>query len=240
MTLGDGFPALGNNYVLSLIQSLYDHFRFFPVAQFMKFSHITSKCLRIFLLVWLMGLGCGFFLLGSYHARAGRPGEPSARWPEGSLICLGPDRPTLLIFLHPRCPCSRASLAELASIAASYRDRFAAHAILYRPYVPPEDWDRAEAAATDAASIPGLRRWKDPGGRLGRLFGVETSGHVLLFDPAGGLLFGGGITPSRGHRGGIPASRPWSQASSGGKPGRGRARSSVARSSNRHRHPGRR
>jgi hypothetical protein len=92
----------------------------------------------------------------------------------------------------------------LASIAASYRDRFAAHAILYRPDSPSKDWDRAEAAATDMAPLPGLRRWSDQGGWLGRQFGVETSGHVLLFDLDGELLFEGGITPSRGHRGENP------------------------------------
>jgi hypothetical protein len=165
------------------------------------FSKISSNYFGIFLLFWLSGTVSGFFLLGAYHARPGQPGKPLVRWPEGCPIQLDPERSTLLIFLHPRCPCSRASVAELASIAASYPDRFAAHAILYRPEGPSEDWDRAEAAAIDEALIPGLRRWTDHGGRLGRRFGVETSGHVLLFDPVGGLLFEGGITPSRGHRG---------------------------------------
>jgi hypothetical protein len=163
---------------------------------------ITSKYVGIFQLIWLSGTASGFFLLGAYHARPGQPGKPLVRWPEESPVRLDPDRPTLLIFLHPRCPCSRASVAEIASIAASYPDRFAVHAILYQPEGPSEDWDRAEAAAAEEAPIPGLRRWTDRGGRLGRRFGVETSGHVLLFDPDGGLLFEGGITPSRGHRGG--------------------------------------
>ena len=108
------------------------------------------------------------------------------------------------MFLHPRCPCSRASVAELASVAARCGPRFAAHAILYRPVEPSEGWDEAVIGGLDEAAIPGLRRWGDRGGRLSRRFGVETSGHVLLFDPAGKLLFSGGITASRGHRGGNP------------------------------------
>jgi hypothetical protein len=153
------------------------------------------------LAAWITAAGSGFLLLAAHQARPGRPGTPPARWPEESPIPLDPARPTLLIFLHPRCPCSRASVDELTEIAARSGDRFAAHAILYRPEGPSKEWDRAEAATIDEATIPGLQRWSDPGGRLSKRFGVETSGHILLYDPAGRLLFGGGITPSRGHRG---------------------------------------
>ncbi len=163
-------------------------------------SRLFSKYLNIFLALWLSATASGFILLGMYHARPGRSGAPPVRWPGGCPVPLDPGRPTLLIFLHPRCPCSRASVAELASISASHLGRFAAHAIVYRPGRPSEDWDRAEDTSIDGASIPGLRLWADRGGQIGRRFGVETSGHVLLFDPAGRLLFEGGITPSRGHR----------------------------------------
>ncbi len=35
-------------------------------------------------------------------------------------------------------------------------------------------------------------------------FGVKGSGHVLLYQPSGRLVFSGGITPSRGHEGDNP------------------------------------
>jgi hypothetical protein len=38
-------------------------------------------------------------------------------------------------------------------------------------------------------------------GLIGKKFGAETSGYVLLYNPAGQLLFSGGITGSRGHAG---------------------------------------
>jgi hypothetical protein len=41
----------------------------------------------------------------------------------------------------------------------------------------------------------------DPDGEEAQRFGAATSGHVLLFDPAGELRFSGGITASRGHVG---------------------------------------
>jgi hypothetical protein len=165
-------------------------------------GRLSATSGSLLFLIWFTVIGSGYLLLAAYDARPGHPGSPSGRWPEGTPVRLDPTKPTLLIFLHPRCPCSGASSAELASIAACYGDRFAAHAILYRPEGPAEEWDRVEGSARDEFSTPGLQRWSDLGGRMARRFGVETSGHILLFDPAGTLLFSGGITPSRGHRGG--------------------------------------
>ena len=41
----------------------------------------------------------------------------------------------------------------------------------------------------------------DGDGAEARRFGVATSGHVLLYDPRGDLIFSGGITAGRGERG---------------------------------------
>ncbi len=41
----------------------------------------------------------------------------------------------------------------------------------------------------------------DEEGLLAQKFGVETSGHVLLYDGNGQLLFSGGITGLRNHEG---------------------------------------
>ena len=46
------------------------------------------------------------------------PGILSQRWPPSSQIPLDQTSPTLLLFLHPRCPCSRSSLAELERLLA--------------------------------------------------------------------------------------------------------------------------
>jgi hypothetical protein len=52
-----------------------------------------------------------------------------------------------------------------------------------------------------AAEIPGVSVLSDPDGAEARRFGAQTSGHTLLFDHTGRLLFSGGITQSRGHAG---------------------------------------
>jgi hypothetical protein len=44
----------------------------------------------------------------------------------------------------------------------------------------------------------------DPDGAEAKRFGAETSGFVVLYNPAGRLLFRGGITIARGHAGNNP------------------------------------
>ncbi len=92
------------------------------------------------------------------------------------------------------------SVAELASISSDCGDRVSAHAVLLQPGGGREDWGQSEIAA-DLADLPRLRIWPDRGGDEIRRFGVTTSGHVLLYDPGGRLIFSGGITPARGHQG---------------------------------------
>jgi hypothetical protein len=139
-------------------------------------------------------------LLAAYSAGPGEPGAPPARWPAGTAVPFDSRRPTLLIFLHPRCPCSRASLAELAALLDRCGDRVASRAVLFRPRRYREGWFPPDLRAALAA-IPGLEVRPDVDGEEARRFAVATSGHVLLYGPRGERLFSGGITPGRGERG---------------------------------------
>jgi hypothetical protein len=142
----------------------------------------------------------GTFLLGVYHARPGGAATPSVRWPSGSRVMHDPGCPNLFVFLHPRCPCSRASLHELAHIVAACQGRLAVHAIVLAPSPLSSPW-KGEGIESDLAAIPGIGVRYDPAGDEARRFGVATSGHVLLYDSSGNLVFSGGITASRGHEG---------------------------------------
>jgi hypothetical protein len=74
------------------------------------------------------------------------------------------------------------------------------HALLVRPEGAPSGWEATDLA--DAAKkIPGVEVHVDVDGREARAFGAVVSGHALLFDPAGALLFSGGLTAARGHEG---------------------------------------
>src|SRR5687768_1828200 len=43
-----------------------------------------------------------------------------ASWPKNSRVSLADSRCTLLFFIHPRCPCTRASVTELEKLLAGH------------------------------------------------------------------------------------------------------------------------
>ncbi|WZO96194.1 hypothetical protein EP7_003178 [Isosphaeraceae bacterium EP7] len=151
-------------------------------------------------LCWGTLVTTGFAALIRHESSPGPAGPPLATQPGASDLALEPGRFNLVIFAHPRCPCTRATLAELAKLLARFDGRLVAQLHLYRPVGTPESW--AEGALMDAATAtPGLRIVGDEGGRLAAEFGSLTSGHSHLYGPDGARLFDGGITPGRAHEG---------------------------------------
>jgi hypothetical protein len=104
------------------------------------------------------------------------------------------------MFVHPKCPCSAASLDELAELMANCRSGLTAFVVMFQPDMPGEDWTHT-AAWSAAGNIPGVEVRPDSRGDLAKKYGAKTSGQVLLYDRNGKLLFAGGITGSRGHVG---------------------------------------
>lgn len=102
--------------------------------------------------------------------------------------------------MHPKCPCSRATLAELARIVEENHGGLAVCVEFVTPAAASADWNDTWSHRR-AAAMPGVRIAADPSGVEARRFGVETSGHVLVYDPRGNLAFSGGITRARGHEG---------------------------------------
>jgi hypothetical protein len=148
---------------------------------------------------WVAAVSFGMSRLLEYESTPGDSGLSPRRWPAGSRLRRDPLRPTLVLFAHPRCPCTRASLAELLQIITRCQGRVAAHVLFVTPEGVPPGWERTDLWRT-AAAIPGVQVHRDAGDEA-RRFGAATSGHVALYDPQGGLLFVGGITGSRGHEG---------------------------------------
>jgi len=107
---------------------------------------------------------------------------------------------TLVMLAHPQCPCSHASMGELAQVMARVQGKIRAYVLFYTPRESGSDWQNTETRRS-AAQIPGVIVLPDIDGAEAERFGAETSGHTFLFDPSGRLLFNGGITASRGHSG---------------------------------------
>jgi hypothetical protein len=151
-------------------------------------------------LIWASLTIAGFASLWRYANTAGAQPEFDSHWPVLSHIPLNADLPTLVVFMHPQCPCSKASVAELARVMTLCQGRLIARVLFIRPTGFPTGWEQT-SLWRDATAIPGTFVSCDPNGVEAKLFGAMTSGQTALFDPAGRLLFQGGITESRGHVG---------------------------------------
>jgi hypothetical protein len=75
--------------------------------------------------------------------------------------------------------------------------------VFVRPAGCPDGWERGGGWEL-AAGVPGAELACDTTGDEARRFGAETSGHAVLTDPAGAVVFRGGLTPARGRTGESP------------------------------------
>lgn len=149
---------------------------------------------------WLILVGTGFYLLLRYEGKAGVTADLAQAWPTGSAIELDAARLTLIMFAHPHCPCTRASVDGLTRFLERFPNRIAPHLLVLRPDGVAADWEKTSLWQT-ASNLPGIHMHSDKNGSEAARFGCTTSGHVLVYHPDGRLLFSGGITPARGHAG---------------------------------------
>lgn len=151
-------------------------------------------------ILWFALLAAGFTLLEREEFTPVANAPVTTNFPPNSAIQLAADKPTLLLFFHPHCPCSRASLHELDGLLTETQNKLSVFLIFTIPKGVPPGWEEGDLWKS-AAAMPGVRVLRDQGGLEAHRFGVTGSGHTLLYNPSGELLFSGGITPSRGHEG---------------------------------------
>ena len=150
--------------------------------------------------MWLVATASGMSLVWDYEHSPGDPATAPERWPAASGLEHSPDRATLVMVAHPRCPCTRASVHELARLMGRVAGRVTAHVLVVRPSDAPDGWEKNDLWRA-AADIPGVDVIDDDDGAETSRFGALTSGQVVLYAASGRLLFAGGITASRGHEG---------------------------------------
>jgi len=150
--------------------------------------------------VWLVLVFCGMFALGRYASTPAPVANGAPHWPSTSGIRRDLQRPELVLFVHPHCPCTRATLSELSRLMARLSNRLAAHLVFARPEGVEPGWEQGALLAR-AGEIPGLSLVLDDAKREAERFGAHTSGEAFLYNVRGELVFHGGITPARGHEG---------------------------------------
>jgi hypothetical protein len=155
------------------------------------------------LVLWLAVVAGGTIELARYSNTPGDGGTAPMAWPADSQIPFDASRPTLVMFAHPRCPCTQASLGELEVLLAQVPGRLNVRVMFLKPADTVTNWEKS-ALWRKAAAIPGVSVYTDNAGVEARRFHSETSGQTLLYDRSGALQFQGGITLARGHAGDNP------------------------------------
>ncbi len=153
--------------------------------------------------LWICAIAFGLHKLWRYTAEAGVPANAPITWPGDSQIVPASDQPTLVLFAHPQCPCTRATIGELALLMAHCQGRVKTYVLFLKPKDFPVDWEKTDLW-DKAAAIPGVTAVTDQNGDEAARFNAYTSGQTMLYSSSGSLLFSGGITVSRGHSGDNP------------------------------------
>jgi len=133
----------------------------------------------------------------------GTPGTKAAapqNWPLESVIARAPGRKQLLMFVHPECTCSIASLDQLRTLESLLRSELETHVVLWHGSIgkSKRNWPKESGGAVIV---------DDRDGSEARRFGAKTSGQTLIYDEAGRLMYAGGLTVFRGEAGGEPVMR---------------------------------
>ena len=150
-------------------------------------------------------VGVGARTMFRYENTAGIPAAPPSRWPAHTKIIPRHGVFTLVLFAHPDCPCTRATLEQLNRLLSRASDALSAVVEFRKPGVSLAEVQKS-SLWKQASSIPGLSVALDNDGLETREFRASVSGQTMLYDATGKLVFSGGITAARGHAGDNPAS----------------------------------
>lgn len=148
---------------------------------------------------WATIVAGGVASLIAYDFRAGDSDPTPQSWPiteEGIESTSG----RIVMFVHPHCACSRASLSELKRVVDDSQGELTVSVMFVRPAGVSAEWHLSDLWE-QAGEIPGIERNIDEGGEMARRFGAKTSGHCFVYGASGELQFSGGLTLARGHVG---------------------------------------
>jgi hypothetical protein len=150
--------------------------------------------------LWIAAAVGGTAYIFRYESRPAPPAPVAGVWPGDSGLARNRDGFQLVMAVHPRCPCTRASVNELNKLMLAWHGRVRAIALVTKPFELPDLWSETDLTAR-LRQIPQLEVLHDFGGEKASAFGAVSSGQTLLYDGSGRLVFEGGLTAFRGHEG---------------------------------------
>lgn len=159
-----------------------------------------SALITVVIFGWLATLVSGLLYFNTYETTPGPAGSSSSKWPRSTAVRFSPGEINLLVFAHPRCPCTRASLDELKALLQDCPTRMPTHILFWVPPNASSAWTTSELWK-QAGAIANAQVVADEGGEQARCFGATTSGHLMVFAPDGTRIYSGGLTNARGKSG---------------------------------------
>jgi len=148
--------------------------------------------------MWGICVCVGTIVMVRYQLTPGSAATP----PKAYLQVAKSPKANLMVFLHPQCACSRATVSELSKILTLEKGAFQTTLYFYRPSKESDSWCKETNLWHEANRIPGTTLKIDSDGKIAKSFGARCSGQVLLYSAdVGKLVFSGGITSSRGNEG---------------------------------------
>ncbi|BBM82387.1 hypothetical protein [Candidatus Uabimicrobium amorphum] len=158
--------------------------------------------------LWLGAIIASFYFFGVYENTPGKLGIVPKKLLRTPQLGISKKKPTLLVFLHPRCPCSHATIGALEIIISRTANPCEVVVVFYAPKDEKKHWyqtrlfqkaQKISLLLQHKKSKIQLRTYVDREAQQSKKFGATISGTVLLYDAADALRFHGGITLSRGH-----------------------------------------
>jgi hypothetical protein len=168
---------------------------------------------------WTFGLAVGVMAVVCLHALFAHAFLPSEtrktrrHWPAGSTLKRSAGRSHVVIFAHPGCPCTQATLTNLAELSERLSGRFDLSVVFVTRGLDPRFVARAPVVHAAQQLRTALVTQDD--GRAAQSFGASVSGEVFAFDARGRSVFHGGLTAARGHVGDSDGLRQLEQALTG-------------------------
>src|SRR6266851_2507095 len=161
-------------------------------VDFKQSRTLRNSLLGVGGVLWLVGVGVGLRTILNYENSPAVPGSAPSQWPAQTRIERVPGLPSIVVMAHPHCPCTKATIGELALLMAHIQNRAAAAVVFVKPAGFQEQWAETDLWQS-AKEIPGVIVLSDPNGLEASRFGAQASGQTMLYDANGKLQFNGGI-----------------------------------------------
>ena len=152
----------------------------------------------IITLIWLALFATAYYVLLKYDFKT--TDNKLKTMTQATQLKISEQKPTLIAFLHAKCPCSKASIHEINRLLASHSKELKTIFVFGKEEGLNLDWVKESDLYKEAQQMP-VEIIIDTNNQEAKAFKAQTSGKVFLISPQRKILFQGGVTASRGHEG---------------------------------------